>query len=51
MPQQVIGGDVIVEPKLVEQLRRLDLHPHHRPVLLHPHEERNHDNADRSTAD
>jgi hypothetical protein len=47
----VIGGDVIVEPELVEQLRRLDLHPHHRRVALQPTAGRNHDHADRSTAD
>ena len=50
-PQQVIARDVIVEPELVEQLRRLNLHPHHRRVLLHPHAGRNHVHSARSTAD
>ena len=35
--QKAIGGDVIVEPELIEQLRRFDLHPHHRRVSPQPH--------------
>lgn len=31
-PQQVIGGDVCIEPELGEQLHRFGLNPHHRRV-------------------
>jgi hypothetical protein len=49
--QQVISGNVILEPELVEQLRQLDLHPHHRRVPLQPTAARNHDRKARSTDD
>ena len=33
-PEQVIGGDVLVEAEIIRQPRRRPLKPHHSPFLL-----------------